>query len=93
MTETEYNEKRTALENAARETITAFNANIEAQFAAKDARIAELEAALDRLANQLPDCLLDWMAPAVSNSNVSAIRQARDDAHRLVNSPKGEVKQ
>jgi len=49
MTETEYNEKRTALENAARETITAFNANIEAQFAAKDARIAELEAELAKI--------------------------------------------
>ena len=39
-----------------------------------------LVAALEKLANQLPDCLLEWIAPDVSNSNVSAIRQARDDA-------------
>lgn len=49
MTEAEYNEKRAALENGARETIAAFNANIEAQFAAKDARIAELEAELAKI--------------------------------------------
>ncbi len=50
-----------------------------------------LVAALERLANQLPDCLLDWMAPAVSNSNVSAIRQARDEAHAALAAAKGEA--
>jgi len=47
---------------------------------ALETRIAELEAALHALVNNLPDLVLDLAGPEVGWSNVSAIRSSRDAA-------------
>jgi hypothetical protein len=49
-------------------------------FGTQSARIAELEAALHALVNNLPDLVLDLAGPEIGWSNVSAIRSARDAA-------------
>jgi len=93
MTEKEYNEKMAEITNWARETIAAFKTDIEAQLAAKDARIAELTERIRRLEYALASIITSAGECDVPNDGVgvplvSVDHRLIEDARRIVNSPR-----